>query len=73
MLLSPNQAKREKDDQQTSISDWMFRTSRKMIAIGAGMRVFLRRVEKMAFSLKPTHTPDPQFIDELVSVLSKTK
>jgi hypothetical protein len=49
------------------------RTSRKIVAIGAGLEAWLRATERIIFSPEPCHTPDREFIDELVELMSKGK
>ena len=44
-------------------------SSRKIIAIGASLVVWLRAVDRIVFTKEPTHTPDPQLIEELTQVL----
>ncbi len=46
------------------------RTSRKVMAIGAGLEAWLRATEKIIFSSEPCHTPDREFIDTLVQLMS---
>jgi len=45
-------------------------SSRKIVAIGASLRVWLRAVDHIVFSPEPIHQPDPEFINELVMVLT---
>ena len=44
-------------------------SSRKIIAIGSSLVVWLRAVDRIVFTKEPTHTPDPQLIEELTQVL----
>jgi hypothetical protein len=44
-------------------------TSRRIIAIGASLRVWLRAVDRIVFSPEPTHQPDTRLIAELVEIL----
>lgn len=52
------------------LAELIQRTSEKIIAIGAGLEVWLRATEKIIFSPEPCHTPDKQFINKLVDLLS---
>lgn len=45
-------------------------TSRKIKAMGAGLTVFLKSVEKITFSKDPVHVPDDKLIDEAVRLLA---
>ena len=53
------------------IQDWIRTTSYKILAIGAGLREFLRFTEKIIFSEEPSNTPDPEFISELVDLITR--
>ena len=44
-------------------------SSRKIIAIGASLIVWLRAVDRIVFTKEPTHTPDPKLIEELTEIL----
>ena len=44
-------------------------SSRKIIAIGASLLVWLRAVDRIVFTEEPTHTPDPKLIAELTEIL----
>ena len=44
-------------------------TSRRIIAIGASLRVWLRAVDRIVFSPEPTHQPDVQLIADLVEII----
>ena len=44
-------------------------SSRKIIAIGASLIVWLRAVDRIVFTPEPTHTPDPKLIEELTEIL----
>ena len=44
-------------------------SSRKIIAIGASLIVWLRAVDRIVFTKEPTHTPDPKLIQELTEIL----
>ena len=49
----------------------MLRTSsRKIIAIGAGLKVRLRMVENIVFTKEPTHVPDQKLIDDIVTLVT---
>jgi hypothetical protein len=45
------------------------KTSRRIIAIGASLRTWLRAVDRIVFSPEPTHQPDAKLIAELVEIL----
>ena len=61
----------EKQNQPNNVIDQFIETSsRKIKAIGAGMAVFLKAVEKIAFSKEPVHVPDQKLIDEAVRILT---
>jgi hypothetical protein len=44
-----------------------------MLAIGAGLREWLRFTEKIVFSKEPIHEPDPKFVEELAALLKEFK
>ena len=44
-------------------------SSRKIIAIGASLLVWLRAVDRIVFTREPTHTPDPKLIEDLTEIL----
>ena len=44
-------------------------TSRRIIAIGASLRVWLRAVDRIVFSPEPSHVPDVQLIADLVEII----
>ncbi len=44
-------------------------SSRKIVAIGASLKVWLRAVERITFTREVSHTPDPKLIEELTAVL----
>ena len=50
--------------------DWIRKTSQKILAIGAGLRAFLKYTDRIVFSPEPCHEPDREFIDELVKLMS---
>ena len=64
------QGERQNDN---SVRDWMRITSYKILAIGAGLKAFLRYTDRVVFTKEPTHQPDQKFIDELVEMLNQTE
>jgi hypothetical protein len=65
LAMKPNE---EKIDE-----NWVRKTSRKIIAVGAGLLTFLRLVDKINFSPTPSHKPDPKLINQIVELLEPTK
>jgi hypothetical protein len=66
MLQQPNQGQRPN---KPVIYDFIQKTSRRIIAIGASLRTWLRAVDRIVFSPEPTHQPDAQLIADLVEIL----
>ena len=56
-------------EQPYSFVDMLKTSSRKIIAIGASLIVWLRAVDRIVFTKEPTHTPDPKLIEELTEIL----
>jgi hypothetical protein len=56
-------------EQPYSFVDMLKTSSRKIIAIGASLTVWLRAVDRIVFTKEPTHTPDPKLIEELTEIL----
>lgn len=56
--------------EQEKGNDWIRKTSQKILAIGAGLRAFLKYTDRIVFSPEPCHEPDREFIDELVKLMS---
>ena len=44
-------------------------SSRKIIAIGASLVVWLQAVDRIVFTREPSHTPDPKLIQDLTEIL----
>jgi hypothetical protein len=49
--------------------DLLKTSSRKIIAIGASLKVWLRAVDRIVFTKEVSHTPDPKLIEELTQIL----
>ena len=62
-----------RQDEDSTVRDWIRTTSYKMLAIGAGLREWLRFTEKIVFSKEPIHEPDPKFVEELAALLKEFK
>lgn len=56
--------------EQEKGNDWIRKTSQKILAIGAGLKAFLKYTDRIVFSPEPCHEPDREFIDELVKLMS---
>ena len=54
----------------SNIATQLRNTSTKFKAIGAGLQVFLKAIDRITFSAQPVHVPDQQLIDEVVRLLS---
>ena len=66
--MLPQEAKEQEVEQR---SDWIGRTSQKILGIGAGLVAFLKYTDSIVFSPVPCHEPDQAFINELVEFLQQ--
>lgn len=72
MLPLPQQGE-PKAQGPNRVHDWIRTTSVKILAIGAGLREFLRFTEKIVFSKEPSHVPDQKFVEELTALIKNLK
>jgi hypothetical protein len=70
---NPNQNQNQGQTEPCAFLALVEKTSRKIIAIGASLKVWLRAVERIAFTKEVSHTPDPKLIEELTAVLLATE
>jgi hypothetical protein len=66
MLQQPNQ---EQGPIKPIVYGFIQKTSRRIMAIGASLRTWLRAVDLIVFSPEPAHQPDAKLIAELVEIL----
>jgi hypothetical protein len=66
--MLPLEAKEQETEQK---SDWIRRTSQKILAVGAGLVAFLKYTARIFISPEPCHEPDQAFINELVELLQQ--
>ncbi len=66
-MLQPNP--QNQGSSRTIVLELFKQTSRRIIAIGASLRTWLRAVDRIVFSPEPTHQPDAQLIADLVEIL----
>jgi len=59
----------EQGQPEKQLATFLQTSSRKIIAIGASLRVWLRAVDRIVFSKEVTHQPDPKLIEELTAIL----
>jgi hypothetical protein len=62
----------EEQEPQEQQTDWIRRTSQKILAIGAGLVAFLKYTDRIMFSPTPIHEPDRELIDKLVEIMERT-
>jgi hypothetical protein len=58
--------------EQEHQTDWIRRTSQKILAIGAGLVAFLKYTDRIIFSPIPIHEPDRELIEKLVEIMERT-
>ena len=63
----------EQGQPEHKLATFLQTSSRKIIAIGASLRVWLRAVDRIVFSKEKTHQPDPKLIEELTAILLSTE
>ena len=66
-MLQPNP--QDQGSSKPVVIELFKQTSRRIIAIGASLRTWLRAVDRIVFSPEPTHQPDAQLIADLVEIL----
>ena len=66
-MLQPNP--QDQRSRSPEVLQLLKQTSRRIIAIGASLRVWLRAVDRIVFSPEPTHQPDVQLIADLVEII----
>jgi hypothetical protein len=71
--LNQNLNQRQGQTEPCAFLSLVEKTSRKIIAIGASLKVWLRAVDRIVFTEEASHTPDQKLIDELTAILLSTK
>jgi hypothetical protein len=73
MQIKIEQEQPNEQENKSTLGEWFRNTSYKILAIGAGLREFLRYTERIWFSPEPYREPDPQFVEELTAMLKELK
>ena len=73
MFPTANQGPGERAGIENEVVQFIERTSRRIIAIGASLRVWLRSVDRIIFSKEVSNVPDQKLIEELTAILLATE
>ena len=68
-MLQPTPQDLGRESNSSGFLNFIEKTSRRIIAIGASLRTWLRAVDRIVFSPEPSHQPDVQLIAELIEIL----